>query len=136
MTKFGLIGAAALSLVLATPAMAMHRHHHHYHYFTLTEPTTTSPAETPLTNSLQGSVGGRPQTNQREEYRRVIERRSAKMAGRTPTFLICAVIDRNSKSLSSTAGFLARWVEHLRNPSAAARVMAVRQNASSDSRLQ
>jgi hypothetical protein len=58
MTKFGLIGAAALSLVLATPAMAMHRHHHHYHYFTLTEPTTTSPAETPLTNSLQGSVGG------------------------------------------------------------------------------
>jgi hypothetical protein len=33
MTKFGLIGAAALSLVLATPAMAMHRHHHHYDYF-------------------------------------------------------------------------------------------------------
>src|ERR1700732_1911608 len=32
MTKFGLIGAAALSLVLATPAMAMHRHHHHYGY--------------------------------------------------------------------------------------------------------
>jgi hypothetical protein len=33
MTKFGLIGAAALSLVLATPAMAMQRHHHHYDYF-------------------------------------------------------------------------------------------------------
>jgi len=33
MTKFGLIGAAALSLVLATPAMAMHRHHLHYGYF-------------------------------------------------------------------------------------------------------
>jgi hypothetical protein len=33
MTKFGLIGAAALSLVLATPALAMHHHHHHYHYF-------------------------------------------------------------------------------------------------------
>jgi hypothetical protein len=33
MTKFGLIGAATLSLVLATPATAMHRHHHHYHYF-------------------------------------------------------------------------------------------------------
>ena len=33
MTKFGLIGAAALSLVLATPAMAMQRHHHHYGYF-------------------------------------------------------------------------------------------------------
>ena len=32
MTKFGLIGAVALSLVLATPAMAMHRHHHHYGY--------------------------------------------------------------------------------------------------------
>jgi hypothetical protein len=32
MTKFGLIGAAALSLVLATPAMAMQRHHHHYDY--------------------------------------------------------------------------------------------------------
>jgi hypothetical protein len=32
MRKFGLIGAAALSLVLATPAMAMHGHHHHYHY--------------------------------------------------------------------------------------------------------
>lgn len=32
MTKFGLIGAAALSLVLATPAMAMH-HHRHYDYF-------------------------------------------------------------------------------------------------------
>jgi len=31
MTKFGLIGAAALSLLLATPAMAM-RHHHHYNY--------------------------------------------------------------------------------------------------------
>ena len=30
MTKFGLIGAAALSLLLATPAMAMHHHHHHY----------------------------------------------------------------------------------------------------------
>ena len=33
MTKFGLIGAAVLSLVLATPAMAMHGHHHHYGYF-------------------------------------------------------------------------------------------------------
>jgi len=33
MMKFGLIGAAALSLLLATPAMAMHRHHHHYHTF-------------------------------------------------------------------------------------------------------
>jgi hypothetical protein len=32
MRKFGLIGAAALSLVLATPAMAMHGHHHHYGY--------------------------------------------------------------------------------------------------------
>lgn len=32
MTKFGLIGAAALWLVLVTPAMAMH-HHHHHHYF-------------------------------------------------------------------------------------------------------
>jgi hypothetical protein len=32
MTKFGLIGAAALSLVLATPAMAMHGHHYHYGY--------------------------------------------------------------------------------------------------------
>ncbi|SHN84168.1 hypothetical protein [Bradyrhizobium erythrophlei] len=32
MTKFGLIGAAALSLLLATPAMAMHGHHH-YGYF-------------------------------------------------------------------------------------------------------
>jgi hypothetical protein len=32
MTKFGLIGAAALSLVLATPAMAMQGHHHHHHY--------------------------------------------------------------------------------------------------------
>jgi len=30
MTKIGLIGAAALSLVLATPAMAMHGHHYHY----------------------------------------------------------------------------------------------------------
>jgi hypothetical protein len=31
MMNFRLIGAAALSLVLATPAMAMqHRHHHHY----------------------------------------------------------------------------------------------------------
>lgn len=31
MTKFRLIGAAALLLTLATPAMAMHhRHHHHY----------------------------------------------------------------------------------------------------------
>ena len=30
MTKFGLIGTAALSLLLATPAMAMHHHHHHY----------------------------------------------------------------------------------------------------------
>jgi hypothetical protein len=30
--KFGLIGAAALSLMLATPAMAMqHRHHHYVH---------------------------------------------------------------------------------------------------------
>jgi hypothetical protein len=29
MTKFGLIGAAVLSLLLATPAMAKH-HHHHY----------------------------------------------------------------------------------------------------------
>lgn len=27
MTKFGLIGAAALSLMLATPAMAMHSYH-------------------------------------------------------------------------------------------------------------
>jgi hypothetical protein len=33
MAKFGLIGAAALSLVLATPATAMQRHHHHYDYF-------------------------------------------------------------------------------------------------------
>jgi len=33
MTKFGLIGAAVLSLVLASPVMAMHRHHHHHHYF-------------------------------------------------------------------------------------------------------
>jgi hypothetical protein len=33
MTKFGLIGAAALALVLATPATAMHGHHHHYGYF-------------------------------------------------------------------------------------------------------
>ena len=33
MTKLGLIGATALSLVLATPAMAMHSHHHHYGYF-------------------------------------------------------------------------------------------------------
>jgi hypothetical protein len=32
MTKFGLIGAAVLSLMMATPAMAMHRHHH-YGYF-------------------------------------------------------------------------------------------------------
>jgi hypothetical protein len=32
MTKFGLIGAAVLSLVLVSPTMAMHRHHHH-HYF-------------------------------------------------------------------------------------------------------
>jgi len=31
MTKFGLIGAAVLSLLLATPAMAKH-HHHHYNY--------------------------------------------------------------------------------------------------------
>jgi hypothetical protein len=31
MTKFGLIGAVLLSVVLATPAMAMH-HHHHYSY--------------------------------------------------------------------------------------------------------
>jgi len=30
MKKFLLIGAAALSLLLATPAMAMHHHHHHY----------------------------------------------------------------------------------------------------------
>ncbi|MGO8909231.1 MAG: hypothetical protein ACLQDM_07905 [Bradyrhizobium sp.] len=35
MTKFGLIGAAALSLVLATPAMAMHRHHHHDYFHAL-----------------------------------------------------------------------------------------------------
>jgi hypothetical protein len=33
MTKFGLIGAAALSLLLATPATAMHGHHQHYGYF-------------------------------------------------------------------------------------------------------
>jgi NhaP-type Na+/H+ or K+/H+ antiporter len=32
MTKFGLIGAVLLSLVLATPAMAMHGHHHHHGY--------------------------------------------------------------------------------------------------------
>jgi len=32
MTKFGLIGAALLSLVMATPATAMHRHYHHYDY--------------------------------------------------------------------------------------------------------
>jgi hypothetical protein len=32
MTKFELIGAAVLWLVLASPTMAMHRHHHH-HYF-------------------------------------------------------------------------------------------------------
>jgi hypothetical protein len=32
MTKFWLIGAAVLSLVLASPTMAMRRHHHH-HYF-------------------------------------------------------------------------------------------------------
>jgi NhaP-type Na+/H+ or K+/H+ antiporter len=35
MMKFGLIGAAALSLVLATPAMAMQRHHHHYYFHAL-----------------------------------------------------------------------------------------------------
>jgi hypothetical protein len=28
-----LIGAAVLTLVLATPAMATHCHHHPYHYF-------------------------------------------------------------------------------------------------------
>jgi hypothetical protein len=33
MTKFGLVGAAALSLVLTTPVMAMHGHHHHYGYY-------------------------------------------------------------------------------------------------------
>lgn len=33
MTKFGLIGPAALSLVLATPAMAMHGYHYHYGCF-------------------------------------------------------------------------------------------------------
>ena len=33
MIKFGLMGAVALSLVLATPAMAMHGHHRHYGYF-------------------------------------------------------------------------------------------------------
>src|SRR4029077_14925307 len=32
MTKFGLIGAAGLSLMLASPAMAMHRHHDYYGY--------------------------------------------------------------------------------------------------------
>jgi hypothetical protein len=32
MTKFGLIGAAVLSLMLASPAMAMHRHHYYYGY--------------------------------------------------------------------------------------------------------
>jgi hypothetical protein len=32
MTKIGLIAAAALSLVLATPAMARQGHHHHYGY--------------------------------------------------------------------------------------------------------
>ena len=31
MTKFGLIGAAVLSFLLATPAMAKH-HHHRYNY--------------------------------------------------------------------------------------------------------
>ena len=32
--NYKLIGAAALSLMLATPAMAMHRgYHHHYGYF-------------------------------------------------------------------------------------------------------
>ena len=35
MTKFGLIGAAALSLLLATPAMAMHHHHHYNHLHAL-----------------------------------------------------------------------------------------------------
>jgi hypothetical protein len=32
MTKFGLIGAALVSLMLGTPAMAMYSHHHHYGY--------------------------------------------------------------------------------------------------------
>jgi len=32
MTNFRLIAAAALSLLLATPAMAMHRGHHHHGY--------------------------------------------------------------------------------------------------------
>jgi len=31
MTKFGLIGAAVLSLMPASPAMAMHRHHYYYY---------------------------------------------------------------------------------------------------------
>jgi hypothetical protein len=46
-------------------------------------------------------AGGLRQTK-REEYRRVIENdQPRRQAGRTPTLLICAVIDRNSKSLSS-----------------------------------
>jgi hypothetical protein len=32
MTKFGLVGAAALFLLMVTPAMAMYSHHHHYGY--------------------------------------------------------------------------------------------------------
>jgi hypothetical protein len=32
MTKFGLIGAAVVTLMLTTPAMAMYSHHHHYGY--------------------------------------------------------------------------------------------------------
>ena len=83
MTKFGLIGAAALSLLMATPAMAMYSYHHHYGYMHALKfhygstyassygfyprygfcPTST--AETPLTDFSQGSLGGRPQTNQR-----------------------------------------------------------------------
>ena len=35
MTKFGLIGAVLLSVVLATPAMAMHHHHHYNHLHAL-----------------------------------------------------------------------------------------------------
>jgi hypothetical protein len=35
MTKFGLIGAAALSLMLATPATASHWHHHYGYFHTL-----------------------------------------------------------------------------------------------------
>jgi hypothetical protein len=33
MMNFRLIGAAALALLLATPAMAMHRGNHHYAHF-------------------------------------------------------------------------------------------------------